>query len=220
ISSDNYKSSKDDATVPEVSATTEYIQRHYDGYIKYDFKGEQLWEAFVDDFAEYSTPDHWLRGDKLITRAFRDMLRSRGVFIVKEKGANTISKHLAELVNSSDFPDWDKNDREYPRIAHLLYEPSLINMQQLRITEQEAEPLSSPIPQVSERAKEKAPMRQEQLRREPETSMPYSFSGQPVRHNNGPNRDRNKYWSDNINQIGSRPSGSQPYYENNLPVRH
>lgn len=41
------------------------------------------------------------------------MLRSRGVYTPKEREAGTISKHLANVVNSTSFPDWDKNDRDY-----------------------------------------------------------------------------------------------------------
>ncbi|RKF79415.1 hypothetical protein GcC1_046010 [Golovinomyces cichoracearum] len=92
------------------------------------------------------------------------MLRSRGVYVVKEKGANTISKRLAELVNSTSFPEWDKNDREYARVKHLLLEPSLLNLQQLqqlKITENDAQYLEPPNPQLSERARGKIPMKQE-----------------------------------------------------------
>ncbi|RKF76272.1 hypothetical protein GcC1_073023 [Golovinomyces cichoracearum] len=58
-----------------------------------------------------------------------------GVYIIKKKGANTISKRLAELVNSYNFPDWDKNEREYLRITYLLEELPLLNIKQFKITE-------------------------------------------------------------------------------------
>ncbi|RKF81503.1 hypothetical protein GcM1_182023 [Golovinomyces cichoracearum] len=93
-------------------------------------------------------------------------------------------------------------------------------MQQLRISKGQGEPLGTPDSQLSGQEKGKAPIRQEQLRREPETSMPYSFSGQPVRHHNGQNRKRNRNWNDSINQVDSRPFRSQPYYDNNPPIRH
>ena len=74
----------------------------------------------MDDFFEYKSPEDWQRSDNFTNRALRDMLRANGVYIQKEKGPNTISKHLANLVLSTDFPEWDKNDRDYAKVAHIL----------------------------------------------------------------------------------------------------
>ncbi|RKF65566.1 hypothetical protein OnM2_006007 [Erysiphe neolycopersici] len=100
----------------ESQVATEYIQKHIDGYSKHNFVGEQLWEAFVDDFENFKTQSDWQRGDNFTVRSLRDMLRSKGVYIPKERGTSTISKHLANLVNSTSFPDWNKEDRDYLKV--------------------------------------------------------------------------------------------------------
>ncbi|KAI6249261.1 hypothetical protein HI914_02161 [Erysiphe necator] len=202
-SSDSSHAIKDEKVDSEEKITTEYIKRHFDGYIEYNFTGEQLWEAFVDDFAEFLTADDWQRGDKLITRAFRDMLRSRGVYVIKEKGANTISKRLAELVNSDHFPDWDKNDREYLRIHRIMDD----NFQQAEVRDYP----------TSERAREKAPAKYEPSQAPPrgETTKRYN---QPMQ---GPN---NQNWGGNSLgnnvEFGSRNHNGQEYYNNKFSTRH
>ncbi|RKF79416.1 hypothetical protein GcC1_046011 [Golovinomyces cichoracearum] len=55
VTSDSNQIHKDGATGPEENKTTEYIKQNYDGYIQYNFTGEQLWEAFVDDFADFKS---------------------------------------------------------------------------------------------------------------------------------------------------------------------
>ncbi|KAI0992316.1 hypothetical protein K3495_g15870, partial [Podosphaera aphanis] len=219
VTSDSNQIHKDGATGPEETKTTEYIKQHYDGYIQYNFTGEQLWEAFVDDFADFSDPEDWLRGDKLITRAFRDMLRSRGVYVVKEIGANTISKRLAELVTSTSFPEWDKNDREYARVKHLLQEPPLLNLQQLqqlKITENDAQYLEPPNPQLSERARGKTPMKQESSCSQFQSSI-VNERGQPPLRGNNRNWGRNK--SGNYIDVEDRTPEEQNY-QSYLPSKY
>ncbi|RKF55295.1 hypothetical protein GcM3_202038 [Golovinomyces cichoracearum] len=131
-----------------------------DGYIKHNFIGEQLWEAFVDDFEDYKTQQDWQLGDKATIRAFRDMLRARGVYLPKERGANTILKHLANFVNSAFFPDWDKYDRDYKRFVSLLEFSSIFmrDVANLRISGDTNNFDTPAVSQQSQRAMDKAPV--------------------------------------------------------------
>ena len=160
---------KTDTTMQEKQFVTDYIQKFINGYTKYNFIGEQLWEAFVDDFEDFKTQQDWQRGDNVTVRAFRDMLRARGVYLPKERGANTISKHLAILVNSSTFPEWDKNDKEYQKVSSLLQFSTTFarDLAQLRISD---DPCMSPTSQRSQMAADKTSAYEDSKQREDKLS--------------------------------------------------
>lgn len=65
-----------------------------------------------------SKPEDFLRAGTELPRKLRDTLRSRGVYIPKDK--KSIAGNLIALINFDEPPEWPNSDKDYKQISRLL----------------------------------------------------------------------------------------------------
>ncbi|RKF78025.1 hypothetical protein GcM3_067021 [Golovinomyces cichoracearum] len=88
-----------------------FIRNRIEAYKLDEHQGEDLWWDFYNDFKEFTVLEDFLSVGIELPRGLRDTLRSRSVYILKDK--NSISGNLLTLIKSDKTLMWPTSDKDF-----------------------------------------------------------------------------------------------------------
>ena len=192
----------------------------YDGF--YD---EELFEAVVEDFRDWSEETFKLVSTDA-NRRFRNHLRNHGIFIAKGKGP--IPWALAEIVNTETMPEWPEADLIKERKRKIMN--SCLDPRSVKHPDNTAK-LPEPAPKQAP-PKPEEEITAQHVQHQLDEQLHAQQQQQRPKHTRNPSsmRDPNdrSYWINNaptqprqtsfVTPHGPQPSGTSPY-ETRFPIR-
>jgi len=111
-------SNLDNATDADIRA---YVIHRIDTYATGKHIGDDLYEMFCEDFAEFENVAILKRAGVDTLRRLRDVLREGGVYVPKNK--QIIANNLIAVLQSDEPSEWPQSDKDYEAITTLLESP-------------------------------------------------------------------------------------------------